>query len=127
MIDPTQDNLIQPLSFNEILDNVKISKDHYFRVLSKSKDEDLKLHLEREPYSCFSNNYLDVGLKALQTNLYIQPVSNEYKAVTYMCQYLSKTEDPCSKEMKQAAKEVFESNMHHNDTMKTIAKACLFC
>ena len=44
-----------------------------------------------------------------------------------MCQYLSKTEDPCSKEMKQAAKEVFESNMHHNDTMKTIAKACLFC
>ena len=27
--------------------------------------------------------------------------------------------------MKQAAKEAFENNMHHNDTMKTIAKAYL--
>ena len=27
--------------------------------------------------------------------------------------------------MKQAAKEAFENNMHNQDTMKTIAKACL--
>ena len=27
--------------------------------------------------------------------------------------------------MKQAAKEAFENNMHHHDTMKTIAKAYL--
>ena len=52
----------------------------------------------------------------------IQHVFNEYKAVACMCQYFSKTEDQCSKAMKQAAKEAFENNMHHHDTMKTIAK-----
>ena len=55
----------------------------------------------------------------------IQPVFNEYKAVTYMCQYFSKTEDQCSQAMKQAAKEAFDNNMHHQDTTKTIAKAYL--
>ena len=55
----------------------------------------------------------------------IQTVVNEYKAVTYMCQCFSKTEDRCSVARKQAAKEAFENNMHHRDTMKTIAKACL--
>ena len=42
-----------------------------------------------------------------------------------MCQYFSKTKDQCSQAMKQAAKEAFENNMHHHDTMKTIAKAYL--
>ena len=55
----------------------------------------------------------------------MQPIFNEFKAVTYMCQYFSKTEDRCSQAMKQAAKKVFEDNMHDHDTMKTIAKAYL--
>ena len=55
----------------------------------------------------------------------ILPVFNEYKAVTYMCQYFSKTEHRCSQATKQAAKEAFENNMHHHDTMKIIAKAYL--
>ena len=45
-----------------------------------------------------------------------------------MFQHFSKTENQCSQAMKQAAKEAFENNMHHHDTMKTIAKAYLvFC
>ena len=36
----------------------------------------------------------------------IQHVFNEFKAVTYMCQYLSKTEDQCSQAMKQGPKPV---------------------
>ena len=43
--------------------------------------------------------------------------------MTYMCQYSSNTEDQCSQAMKQAAKEAFENNMHHHNTMKTIANA----
>ena len=45
--------------------------------------------------------------------------------MTYTCQYFSKTEDQCSQAMKQAAKEAYENNMHHHDTMKTMAKAYL--
>ena len=87
--------------------------------------EDLELLLKREHNSYFVNNYFDVGLKAWQTNIDIQPVFNDYKAVWYMCQYFSKTEDQCSQAIKQAAKEAFENNMHRHDTMKTIAKAYL--
>ena len=87
---------------------------------------DLELYLKREPNSCFANNYLDVGLKAWLANMDIQLVFNEYKALAYMYQYFSKTEDLCSKAMKQAAKESFDNNMHHDhDSMKTIAKAYL--
>ena len=79
--------------------------------------------MKREPNSCFVNNYFDVGLKPWQANMDIQLVFNESKAVAYMCQYFSKTEDQCSQAMKQAAKESFENNMNHHDTMKTFAKA----
>ena len=57
----------------------------YYKALSISKDEDLELPLRSQPNSCFVNNYFDVGLKALQANIDIQPIFNEYKAVTYMC------------------------------------------
>ena len=53
----------------------------------------------------------------------LQPVFNEYKAVIYMCQYFSKTEDRILQATKQAAKEAFENNMRHHDTMKTFVKA----
>ena len=42
-----------------------------------------------------------------------------------MCQYFSETEDQCSKAVRQAAKEAIENNMHHHNTMKTIAIAYL--
>ena len=40
-----------------------------------------------------------------------------------MCQYFSKTEDQCSQAVKQAVKKAFKNNLHHQGTMKTIAKA----
>ena len=40
----------------------------------------------------------------------IQSVFNQYKAVTYMCKYLSKSEDECSKAMKQALDEARNIN-----------------
>ena len=46
VIDPTKDNFIQPLSVKKILDELEISMDDYYRVLSPSKDEDLELHLK---------------------------------------------------------------------------------
>ena len=77
--------------------------DDHCRTLPISKDEDLELHLKGQLNSCFVKNYFDVGLKVWQTNMEIQPVFNEYKAVTYMCKYFSKTEDQCSQAMKEAA------------------------
>ena len=71
-----KDNFTQPLSVKEVLDELAVSKDDYYRALLISKDENLELHLKREPNSCFVNNYFDVGLKAWQANTNMQPVFN---------------------------------------------------
>ena len=55
----------------------------------------------------------------------IQPVFSEYKAVAYMSQYFSKSEDQYLQAMKRAAKEAFKNNMYHHETMYTNAKAYL--
>ena len=112
VVGPIKDNFTQPLNIQEILSELEISEDDYYKALSKSKDEDLELHWKRQPNCCFVNNYFDVGFKTWQANIDIQPVFNEYKAVTYMCQYFSKTEDQCSQAMKQASKEAFENNIY---------------
>ena len=53
-----------------------------------SDDNDFQIHYKRPPNSCFVNN----GLMAWEANMNIQPVFNHYKAVAYMCAYLSKSE-----------------------------------
>ena len=45
---------------------------------------------------------------AWEANLDVQPVLDYYKAVSYMCSYLSKSGDESSEAMKQAAREVNE-------------------
>ena len=99
---------------------MSISSEEYYRALSISEDNDYELHLIRPPNSCFVNNYFSDGLKAWQVNMNIQPVFNEYKAVTYMCSYFSKSEDQCSAAMKQAAKEALDNELDHFGTMKNI-------
>ena len=42
-----------------------------------------------------------------------------------MCQYFSKIEDQCSQTMKQEVRKNIKNNIHHRDTIKTIAKAYL--
>ena len=69
VIDSTRDKFNHALSVKEILDELEISKDDYYRAFSISKDEDLGLHLKREPNSYFVNNYFDVDLKAWQANM----------------------------------------------------------
>ena len=88
MIDPVKCNFTQPVSVKEILDELEISKDDYFRALSISKDENFERHLKREPNSCFVNNYFEVGCETWLENMDIQPVFNEYKAVTYVSIFL---------------------------------------
>ena len=59
----------------------------------------------------------------MATNIDIQPVFNHYKAVTYMCASLSKSEDETSEAMKQAAKEAFNTNKTNIEQMRSIARA----
>ena len=49
VIYPTKDNFTTPLSVKKVLHELEVSRDDYYRALSISKDEDLKLNLKRKP------------------------------------------------------------------------------
>ena len=49
VIDPTKDNFTTPLSVKKVLHELEVSRNDYYRALSISKDEDLKLNLKRKP------------------------------------------------------------------------------
>ena len=53
----------------------------------------------------------------------MQPVFNNYNAVTYICAYFSEAEDETSEAMKQAAKEALSENKSHYEKIKAIARA----
>ena len=109
-------------NIEEILSLLEISKEDYRVVLSTSKNSNYKLYLKRPPNSCFVNKYFTDGLLPCEANIDIQPVFNHYKAVAYMCTYISKSEDECSQAMRQALKEAFEDKQMKSVAQKYINK-----
>ena len=101
---PTE-NFYQPdKPIHAILQELQILEDQYYKASSISSDSAFQIHFKRDPKSCFISNYFKDGLMAWEVNLDIQPVLDYYKAVSYMCAYLSKSEDESSEAMKQAAR-----------------------
>ena len=94
------------------------------RVLYKSShNKDFQLHLKRPTNFYFLNNYTEIGLLASEAKIDIQPAYNYYKAITYICNYLSKEGDECSQAMKRTFKETLEKEDSYYEQMKTIAHA----
>ena len=46
--DPAEDNFTQQMNIDEVLEELEISKDDYYRALPISKDEDSEMHLKRK-------------------------------------------------------------------------------
>ena len=89
LLDSTKEDCEEINKIDEILASLEISKHDHKEALSISEDNDFQIHYKRPPNSCFVNN----GLMAWEANMNIQPVFNHYKAVAYMCAYLSKSEN----------------------------------
>ena len=123
ILDPLKENYEEPEGINAVLEKLEITSQEYYLALSISDDYDFQLHLRRPTNSCFVNNYFAEGLLAWEANMDIQPVFNEFKAITYMCKYLSKSEDECSKAMKQALVDARDTNLGKFEEMISIAKA----
>ena len=92
-LNSTKEDYEELKSIDEILASLEISKHDYEEALSIFDDNDFQIHYKRPPNSCFVNNYFCDGLMAWEANMDIQPVFNHYKAVAYMCAYLSKSEN----------------------------------
>ena len=79
-----------------------------------------KLHLKRDTYSCFINNYNPELLKAWQAKTGLQPVYNYYKAVSYMAAYFLKSENSTSVAMKQVVQEIKLQNLSARVAIKKL-------
>ena len=101
-LDKANDVYVELKSIEEILSLLEISPKDYQEALSISDDSGFQICYKRTPNSCFVNNYFYDGLMAWQANMSMQQVFNHYKAVAYMCAYLSKSENECSGAIKQA-------------------------
>ena len=102
---------------------IQISEYQYYKALAISSNSAFQIHFKGDPKSRFINNYFGNGLMAWEANRDIQPVLDCYKAVSYMCAYLSKSEDESSEAMKQAAREAYESGKPVFERMKYVARA----
>ncbi|XP_066915086.1 uncharacterized protein [Clytia hemisphaerica] len=120
---PDAENYNPVPTIDEVLVELEIPKTDYEYALSVSDDDDFHIYLKRDTNACFVNNYFTEGLKAWQANLDIQPVFNYYKAATYMCAYLSKSEDEVSHAMTQAVQDAFENGGDKYEQMKSVAHA----
>ena len=107
-LDSTKGDCEELTSNDEILTSLEISKHDYEETLSISDDNDFDIHYKSPQNSCFANNYFCDGWMAWEANMDIQPVFKHYKAVAYMCAYLSKSENNFSVAMKQAVRDAFE-------------------
>ena len=121
--DRTKEEFVKTKSITEILQELEISKVDYENGLLASSDDDYESHLEKPPDSCFVKNHFESSTLAWEANIDIHPVINHYKAVSYMCTYLSKIKDECSNAMSQAVKEAWENKSNNYDQMKLIARA----
>ena len=81
------------------------------------------MHLKQLSNSCFNYNHFRTSLLAWEASLDIQSIFNHYEVVTYMCAYLSKTENKCSHVMNNAFNEAMTWNLTNYDQMKSIARA----
>ena len=61
--DKSKKQFYSTTEIKEILDELEICKDDYYRTLVISKDEDLGLNSKRQPNSCFVDNYFNIDLK----------------------------------------------------------------
>ena len=58
ILNPQHNNFEEVPTINEILQELQISEDDYYKALSISNDSDFQIHLKRPPNSCFVNNTL---------------------------------------------------------------------
>ena len=73
VLDPTKDDIAQPLTIKEILVESEIYKNDYCRTSAISKDKDFELYLEQQTNFYFLKKLnFDVGLKAWEANINIQ-------------------------------------------------------
>ena len=97
--DSSRDTVVHLKSVSEVLEVIDITEEEYKTALQISDDQDFKIISNVQLTVPFSAIF-DIGLPAWEANIDIQPQFSYYRALRYMCSYLSKEEDESSQAMK---------------------------
>ena len=123
VLDPSKVSYVDNLTVDQTLKFLNIAKVDYYDALLISPTLDYGIHLQRPPNSCFTNNYDPIMLKAWRDNTDLQPVFNNYKAVSYMSAYFSKSESETSEAFLKARSEVKSMKLSVKDAMYKLASS----
>ena len=104
------------------LADLGISSEDYYWALSISSDSHYLIHFKRGTDSCFVNNCNPILLKAWQANIDLKPVY-DYKAITHMTAYFSKSETETTEALKHAVHEIRTQNTATRKAMYKLAQA----
>ena len=98
------------IHLDEFLHNLGISNDDYEESL-KISSRGNTIILKRTIRERMVNNYNGKMLKVWRANMDVQFCLDTYAIITYVCDYLTKTDDGLTKFMKEAIKEKKNSNI----------------
>ena len=97
-------------TFEEWLHTTRLSYDEYIRLV-QSNIERKKVFLQRNPHDTRINSYMKHLIGAWQANHDIQFVFDPYQCVSYICDYMTKSQKGMSELMQAATQEAREGNL----------------
>ena len=75
---------VEPKSIRDILSQLDLIEEQYYKAMSISSDQDFEIYYRRPRNSCFVNSYFEDDLLAWKANIDVQPLFNYYKAVPFV-------------------------------------------
>ena len=111
-------------TFDQFLKFVKLSLEEYLRLV-QSSIERKRVFLKRRPCDSRINGYMKHLLGTWRANHDIQYVFDPYQCVTYICDYMTKSQKGMSEIMQLATQEAREGNMELKKAVRHIGnKLC---
>ena len=111
-------------TFEQYLKFVKLSLEEYLRLV-QSSIERKRIFLQRRPCDTRINAYMKHLLGTWRANHDIQFVFDPYQCVTYICDYMTKSQKGMSELMQLATQEAREGNMELKKAVRHIGnKLC---
>lgn len=106
-------------SFDEILNNLKISEEDYIMAI-RSSLKSSRVFLKRRSEDVAINSYNETILNLIESNVDIQFVLDPYSCASYMTNYITNVDAGLNKLLKEAALDIENGNLSLRDKFRKI-------
>ena len=111
-------------TFDEWLQHIDLQEDEYYTIIRSTLDRK-KMFLKRAPTEMRINPYMKGLLRAWKANHDIQFVLHPFQCVSYICDYMTKSQKGVSELMQDANDEARAGNMDMKKRFRHIANVLL--